>query len=187
MKTMLYLRWVFKDYTSWIAFVSIFLLSFYGFTFLPGALTINRVLLGFVYSLLFSLVATCLFKTLKEKVKETFSVKKPLSFLGKSFESAKRGEFLGAFKTFSVGLVKFLVVLLGVLGIGAAQFCAFGSPVCGFSIGTAIITAIFPTFMVQILYEYANWIVFGAILLQILGLYLMGCFRKVKVLEGQRG
>jgi hypothetical protein len=91
-------------------------------------------------------------------------------------------KYFHAFKSFTVGLLKLVVVLLGILGLGAAQFCVFGSPVCTFSIGAAIVTAIFPSFLVQILYEYAKVIILLAIFLQILGLYLMGCFKRIKVI-----
>ncbi len=170
----------------------LFLLTLYGFKVVPGSsvgekLTISQLLLGVVYALLFALIGTCLFKTLKEKVKETFRGKKVLSFWGETKNHLSEGNFGKAAKSFLKGSLKLLILLAGILGLGAAQFCAFGSPVCGFSVGAAIVTALFPSFLVQWLYEYAKYIVIGAIVLQLIGLYFMGCFKRVVVLENNRG
>jgi len=107
--------------------------------------------------------------------------KKPHLFVGESFQNFKRGEFTKALKTLLVGFIKFLLIILGIFGLGAAQFCVLGSPVCTFSIGTAIVTAIFPSFLLQFLYEYGQIIIIVAILVQFAGLFFMGCFKKVKV------
>jgi hypothetical protein len=182
---MVYLLWVFKDKKSWFVFALVFLLSLWGFKVIPqgedSQITLIHAVLGVVYSLLFALLMTCLFKTLWEKIKELLEHKKPHAFLGESREQFRRGERLKAVKTFAVGLLKFLVVFAGILGLGAAQFCVFGSPVCGVSVGAGLIMAIFPSAAVHLLVEYAKWIIAGAILLQILGLYLMGCFKRVRV------
>ena len=185
---MLYLRWVFRDKTSWAVFITTFLLTLYGFKVLPGntkgeTLTLLQAVLGIIYAFLFSLVGTCLFKSLKEKLKEALREKKTLGFLGEFKENLKKGLLLKALKGFLLGTVKLFAVFTGILGLGAAQFCAFGSPVCGFSVGAAIVTALFPAFLVEFLYRYANFIVFAAIVLQVAGLYFMGCFKRVKVLE----
>ncbi len=184
---MLYLFWVFKDKKSWAVFVLVFLLSLWGFKVIPQGedfqITPLHALLGIIYSLLFALLTTCLFKTIWEKVRELLEHKKPHAFLGESREQLRRGEWLKALKTFAVGFLKFLVVFVGILGLGAAQFCVFGSPVCGISVGAGLVMAIFPSAAVHFLVEYAKWIIAAAIVLQILGLYLMGCFKKVKVLN----
>jgi len=183
---MLYLLWVFRDKLSWAVFVVTFALTLYGFKIFPsaeGETTPIHAFLGIVYAILLSLVVTCLFKTIKEKLKHLFEERKPLSFLGETNRNLRRGEHLKAFKTFLEGFLKFLVLFFGVLGLGAAQFCVFGSPVCSFSVGAAIVTALFPSFMVQILFEYAQWIILGAIVIQAVGLYFMGCFKRVAVIE----
>lgn len=183
---MLYIRWVFKDKLSYLVFFVTFVLTLYGFKIFPtegGEVTFIHAVLGIFYSLFLSLIVTCLFKTLKEKFIDLFRERKPLSFLGESLKSYKRGEYLNALKITFGGFLKFFVLILGILGLGAAQFCVFGSPVCSFSVGAAIVTALFPSFVVQILYEYAEWIILIALVVQAVGLYLMGCFKRVRILE----
>jgi len=179
---MLYVRWVFKDFSTYPVFLALLLITLYGFKLFSEP-TPFQIALGILYSTLLALVGTCLYKTLKEKVKEGLREKNPIPFLKETANQIKEGEFLKALKGISAGLFKVFIFFAGILGLGAVQFCAFGSPVCGFSVGAAIVTALFPAAMVQILYEYANWIVLGAILLQALGLYFMGCFKRVTVIE----
>ena len=182
---MVYLVWVFKDKISWVVFLTIFLLSLFGFNIIPqqehAQVTPFHLLLGILYSLLFGLITTCLFKSLKEKFFQVWKEKKPHLFVAESFKSFRKGEITNALKTFLIGLFKFLVIILGIFGLGAAQFCVLGSPVCTFSVGTAIVTALFPSFLLQFLYEYGQIIIFVAILVQFVGLFFMGCFKKVKV------
>ncbi len=181
---MLYLVWVFKDKLSWVVFGLTFLLSLVGFKVVPPeenfSVPFLHAVLGTFYSLLFAVIFTCLFKSLKEKAIQTFREKKPFLFLEETLLQIRNREFRKAFTTFLVGSLKFLVVVLGILGLGAAQFCVFGSPVCTFSVGAAIITAIFPSALLQFLYEYGQVIILTAIVVQMVGLYLMGCFRKVR-------
>ncbi|NPB05930.1 MAG: hypothetical protein GXO08_06105 [Aquificae bacterium] len=182
---MLYLFWVFRDKSSWLVFLPVFLLSLWGFKVIPQGeeqVPLLHAVLGILYSLLFALVLTCLFKSLKEKAVQTFREKKPHRFVGESLSQARRGDYKGALKTFLVGSLKFAVVVLGILGLGAAQFCVFGSPVCTFSVGAAVVTALFPSALLKFLYEYGQVIILAAVLLQALGLYLMGCFKRVRVL-----
>lgn len=183
---MIYLKWVFKDKLSYIVFVSVFILALYGFKIFPAEgenTTFFHLSLGFIYALFFSLIVTCLFKTLKEKTIQLFKEKKPLQFVEKSVEHTKSGNFSKALKTFLDGFVKASILFLGILGLGAAQFCVFGSPVCTFSVGAAIVTALFPTFAVQIMYEYAEWIILAGLVAQAVGLHFMGCFKRVRILE----
>jgi hypothetical protein len=184
---MLYLLWVFKDKFSYAVFALLLFLSLYGFKVIlteEGELPFLHALVGVVYSLLFALVGTCLLKTLKDKTLQVWKSKKPLSFLGESLNSLKGGDVKGALKGFSIGFLKLLALLLGILGLGAAQFCVFGSPVCTFSVGAAIVTALLPSFVVGFLAEYGKYIVVIAIAVQLVGLYLMGCFKRVRPLRG---
>jgi MFS family permease len=171
-----------------LVFIITFLFGVFAFKVIPYGeeeFSLLQSLIGSLYSLLFALIVTCLFKTLKEKLIQSFEHKKPLKFIDETKSHLGERNYLKALKSFSIGLFKLLVVLLGVLGFGAAQFCVFGSPICTFSVGAAIVTAIFPSFLIEFLYEYAAAIIVVAILLQILGLYVMGCFKKVKVMEGR--
>jgi len=184
---MLYIRWVFKDKLSWVVFIATLILGMLGFKVFPteGSTSLIHTLIGVVYSVLFAFIFTCLFKTLKEKLVQVFEHKKPLEFLGESKKHLKEGNYYSSIKSFVIGFLKLLVVILGVLGLGAAQFCVFGSPVCTFSVGAAIVTAIFPSFLVQILYEYAKLIIILAVVLQLVGLYLMGCFKRIEIPKGE--
>jgi len=188
---MLYLLWVFKDKWSWIVFIPVFVLSLWGFKIIPqeggGKITPLHALLGLIYSLLLATLVTCLFKTIKEKLKEQIQSRRPFDFLKESSNQLKSGKRLKAVKTFSVGLLKSAVLLAGIVGLGAAQFCVFGSPVCGVSVGTGIVMTIFPTAAVKILYQYAEWIILGAVALQVAGLFLMGCFKRVPAAAGVKG
>jgi len=182
---MLYLLWVFKEKTAWVVFLTVFLLSAVGFkVFTFGGevgIPLSHRLLGFFYSLLLGVIFTCLYRSLKEKFLQVWREKQPHRFWWDSMEAIKGGNYGLALKTFLGGLVKFLVLLLGILGLGAAQFCVLGSPVCSFSVGTAIVTAIFPSALVGFLYEYGQIIILTAVAVQIAGLFLMGCFKKVTV------
>lgn len=181
--SMRYVIWVFKDKSSWIVFLTVFILSLWGFKVIPqdeqGNITVIHALLGTLYAALFALITTCLFKTIKEKLIQSFRERNPLAFAKQTVNQWKEGQRVRALKTFASGVLKFTVFLLGVIGIGAAQFCVFGSPVCTVSVGAGIVMTIFPATVVQILYEYAKWIIAAAIVLQAIGLYLMGCFKRV--------
>ncbi|RTZ59741.1 MAG: hypothetical protein DSZ31_03390 [Gammaproteobacteria bacterium] len=185
---MLYLVWVFKDLFSYVVFALLLTVSLYGFKVFSqpegGEIPLIHTLLGIFYSLLFALVGTCLAKTLKDKTLQVWKSKKPLNFAGQTLEFLKKGKIRSALKTFSLGFVKLLAILLGIFGLGAAQFCVFGSPVCTFSVGTAIVTALLPSFAVSFLAEYGKVIVLVAIVVQLIGLYFMGCFKKVRPIEG---
>ena len=182
---MLYLVWVFKDKFSYPIFFFTLIVSTYGFKVIPPQEGVNfwHIMLGVIYSVIFSLISTCIFKTLKEKFIQTIREKNAFRPINEAVGLLKRGSYGESLRSFLKGIFKLIVLIFGVLGLGAAQFCVFGSPVCSFSVGTAIITALFPSFMVQILFEYAQWIILVAIVIQAVGLYFMGCFKRVAVIE----
>jgi hypothetical protein len=94
-----------------------------------------------------------LVKTVKEKLAERIK-QKEAGFLRETKAKISEGAYGTASLKFLKGLFEFLIILIGVLGFGAAQFCTFGSPVCAVSVGTAIVTAIFPSAVVSFLFEY---------------------------------
>ncbi len=166
----IYLFWAVKSLTFWVGFFIAFLLGLYFFQIFEGStFSFYRLGVGLVYL------------TFKEKLAQLLEerkLKNPLKGFIENIRSGRRKE--AVLTLFREGF-KFLVLFGAILGIGAAQFCVFGSPVCTFSVGAAIVTAIFPQFMVYWLYEYANQIVIGAIIFQLIGLFFMGCFKKVLV------
>jgi len=190
---MFYILWVFRDKLSWIVFILTFSLGLLVFVFngnpfeetLRENFSLLRFLLGTLYSLLFALISTCLFKTIKEKFIERIKHKKG-NFFKASGELFSRGAYGTAILQFLRGLLEVFIILIGVLGFGAAQFCTFGSPVCVASVGTAVVTAILPGAFVSFLFEYGNWIISIGIMLQLAGLFLMGCFKKVTVLSSNQ-
>jgi len=178
---MFYISWVFKDKLSWFVAVSTFIFGLIAFGVFPqeeGSITLLRTILGFIYSLLFAIVFTCLTKTLKEKIIERIRYKGN-SGLGKLREFLQQREYKKAFFQSVKVFAEFVVIFIGVLGFGAAQFCTFGSPVCAVSLGTTIVTAIVPNTLLGFLIEYGNWIIASGIFLQFIGLIFMGCFKKI--------
>lgn len=166
----IYLFWAVKSLTFWVGFFIAFLLGLYFFQIFEGStFSFYRLGVGLVYL------------TFKEKLAQLLEERKLKNPLKGFIENLRSGRRKEAFLTLFREGFKFLVLFGAILGIGAAQFCVFGSPVCTFSVGAAIVTAIFPQFMVYWLYEYANQIVIGAIIFQLIGLFFMGCFKKVLV------
>ncbi|NPA14887.1 MAG: hypothetical protein GXN97_06870 [Aquificae bacterium] len=176
----IYLFWAAKSLTFWVGFFIAFLLGLYFFQIFDGStFSFYRLGVGLVYSTLLGIISGCLFKSLKEKLAQLLEERKLKNPLKGFIENLRSGRRKEAFLTLFREGFKFLVLFGAILGIGAAQFCVFGSPVCTFSVGAAIVTAIFPQFMVYWLYEYANQIVIGAIIFQLIGLFFMGCFKRV--------
>jgi len=179
---MLYISWVFKDKLSWFVAVSTFIFGLTAFGVFPqeGSPIPLKLILGFAYSLLFAVIFTCLIKTLKEKIIERIRYKGNSRWV-KLKELFQQGEYKKAFFQSVKVFAEFVVIFIGVLGFGAAQFCTFGSPVCAVSLGTTIVTAIVPNTLLGFLIEYGNWIIAFGIFLQFIGLIFMGCFKRVKI------
>lgn len=69
-------------------------------------------------------------------------------------------------------------IIATALGIAALQVCGFGAPVCGATLGVGFFSALFPAFFS--IDKYAIYLVIASILLQLLALYFMNCFKPVK-------
>ena len=106
-------------------------------------------LLGILYIITFSVVSTCLVRTIKEK---TINMKNT----GASLVS----------------------IVAAVLGIGAMQVCGIGAPICGATIGVGIFSLFFGEMSIAFLSNYAVAIIIISILIQFLALYYMKCFNK---------
>jgi len=105
-------------------------------------------LLGILFIIMTSLTLTCFVRTIKDRVL-----------------SAKASG------------VSLLGILSIVFGFGALQACTVGAPVCGATIGGGVIALIFPGFAFNLMEKYSLWIILISIILQILALYFMKCFK----------
>lgn len=108
-------------------------------------------LIGIFFIIMASLTIACLVRTIKEKV---LSAK------------ASGASLLG--------------ILSIIFGFGALQACTIGAPVCGATIGGGIIALIFPGFAFSLIEKYSVLIVLISIFIQLLALYLMKCFQKMR-------
>lgn len=106
-------------------------------------------IIGIIFILLSSMVLTCFVRNIKEK-----------------YLSAK----LNA--TSSLGL------LATIIGISSLQICGLGAPVCGASIVAGILALIAPGVSLHFLKNHEIIIIIISILIQILALYLMNCFKQ---------
>ena len=74
--------------------------------------------------------------------------------------------------------------LLGILaiifGFGAIQAGTIGAPICGASIGAGVIAIAYPNLAMNFFEDYSVTIILVSILIQIIALYLMKCFKLKK-------
>jgi hypothetical protein len=109
--------------------------------------------LAIIYMILFSIILTCIVRTIKERIKSARTYEK--SILG---------------------------ILASGIGLAALQACTL-SVSCSVSIGLSILYLIFPQFFVSFLINYSQYILIAAILIQAITIYLMGCFKEVSDLS----
>ena len=131
----------------------VFLISLIGVYFLvPKKVFYSYyTLIGITFIITTSLIITCLIRIIKENV---LSAK------------ASGASLLG--------------ILSIIFGFGALQACTIGAPVCGATIGGGILALIFPGFAFNLIEKYSIPIVLISVLIQLLTLYLMKCFKKQK-------
>ncbi len=106
-------------------------------------------ILGVVFILLTALTLTCLIRNVKEKI-----------------SSAKSN---------GASVIGILSILFG---FGALQACTIGAPVCGATLGAGVIALIFPGVLFSFLEKYGIVIIIFSIIIQIISLYFMNCFKK---------
>ncbi|RJQ34382.1 hypothetical protein C4566_02215 [Candidatus Parcubacteria bacterium] len=143
-----YLLEIFKSNYCKIIFLLILAISyflipqkvFYGWFFI----------LAIIFMVAFSLVMTCLIRSIKDKVVENRKTKQKIT---------------GA--------------IAALIGLSALQVCTVGAPVCGVSIGFSIVASIFPSLAFNFLEQYSIYIVIVSIIFQFYSLYKMGCFHRV--------
>lgn len=108
----------------------------------------NLWFLTIIYISLFAFSIACMVRAIKEKISTTL--------------------------TKSSSVISFIT---SVVGLSALQVCGLGAPMCGTSIGLSLLSAILPNFALQFLINHSLSIVLTAMLLQLIGLYSMKCFK----------
>ena len=69
-------------------------------------------------------------------------------------------------------------LIANVVGLSVLQVCTLGGPFCGVSVGLSVISTIFPQLLVNWLADYSVVFLLLAIILQVLSLWQMGCWKK---------
>ncbi len=72
-----------------------------------------------------------------------------------------------------------LGIIMIIFGFGALQVCTIGSPVCGATIGAGIFALIFPGMALEFIEKYSLVIILASIVIQVIALYFMNCFKVV--------
>lgn len=122
---------------------------FAGFFITPKHLITGRYLwVSVPFMLLFAFSIACMVRVIKERVSTTLD----------------KGSSIFGF-------------LISVVGLSALQACGLGAPLCGASIGLSILSAVLPSFALQLLVHHGLTIVLFTMALQIIGLYSMKCFK----------
>ena len=99
----------------------------------------------------FSLVLTCLVRDIKERV-----------VLARTYKHHLIG------------------VIASAVGLTALHTCTIGAPVCASAFFFTSLFAFFPFFLTKFLTKYSVFLIVFSIIVQLLTLYLIGCFKKVK-------
>ncbi len=106
--------------------------------------------LGIIFITVFALVITCLVRQTKERIK-----------LAKTYSGAVIG------------------IIATAIGLTALEACGIGAPVCGAMVGMGFLSVILPISTIDIVSQYAIPILIGSILIQLLSLYFMNCFKRI--------
>ncbi len=107
--------------------------------------------LAITFMIAFSLSVTCIIRNIKEKI-----------LLAKTYKRSV------------------LHIILIALGLSAFQVCGIGAPVCGATVGLGVLSVIFPGVFIDFLGDYHLLVIVVSILLQLVSLYYMGCFKLKK-------
>jgi L-asparagine transporter-like permease len=138
-------------FKSWYCDLSFLVFFVLLLLFLPASIFQGYfIILGVSFSLVFALSLTCMMRIIKERAKS----------------AKKTGHSV-------------IGVVMGLLGFSALHVCTVGLPFCSATIGLAVISSIFPVFLMEYLYEYPYIIITISFLIQIYSLYSMKCFKRV--------
>jgi len=108
--------------------------------------------LAIIFMFAFSLSVTCIIRNIKEKV-----------LLAKTYKHSV------------------LHIILISLGLSALQVCGIGAPVCGVTAGIGVMSLVLPGVLIDFVGDYHIAIIVVSVLLQIVSLYFMGCFKLRKL------
>jgi Na+/melibiose symporter-like transporter len=137
---------VFESHYCKIVFVISLIISY---LLIPKAVFKTQyIYLAIIYMILFSIVLTCIVRTIKERIKSARTYEK--SILG---------------------------ILASGIGLAALQACTL-SVSCSASVGLSILYLIFPQFFVSFLIDYSQYVLIASIIIQAIAIYLMGCFKE---------
>ena len=145
--------YLFKIFKSYYCILVFFVMTIISYFLIPDKIFYGYYsLVAVVFIIVFSLTFTCLIRSIKDKIVE--------------HKKQNLKPIWGA--------------LIGLIGLSALQTCAIGAPVCGVSVGMAIVSAIFPAIAFDLINDYSLTILFLSICIQIISLYQMRCFKKIK-------
>jgi len=144
----IYLLEVFKSNYCKIVFV---LMMFVSYFIIPKKVFYGWFyIVAIIFMVTFSMVMTCLIRSIKDKVVENRKTKQKIT---------------GA--------------IAALIGLSALQVCTIGAPICGASIGASLVAGIFPSVAFNFLESYSVYIIITSVLLQIYSLYQMRCFHQM--------
>ncbi len=137
-----------KINTKYCRFVFILSLVWWFFMVQKTLFVWNYSILWTIFVLSFALTITCLIRNIKEKIQIANKQKKSIIWI------------VGA-----------------VIGISAAQVCGVNAMFCGSTIWVWVLSTILPWTALWFLSEYAVLIIISSIIIQIIWLYFMKCFK----------
>ena len=70
-----------------------------------------------------------------------------------------------------------IAVIFAAFGLGAMQVCGIGAPVCGATVGAGLFSLFFPALFASFLDEHALSLIILSIVIEIIALYYLKCFR----------
>lgn len=109
-------------------------------------------ILGITFVLISSILITCFVRNIKERV--VLAKKQRTSFLG---------------------------IIFLVIGLVTMSTCSVGGPICGATIVGGVVGLFFPGFMLTFLSDYSMAIILFSLIIQIIALYFMNCFKEVNL------
>ena len=112
----------------------------------------NTILISLLFMITLATTITCVIRNIKEKI-----------ILARTYEGSV------------------ISIIATAVGLASLQVCGVGAPVCGAAVGVGILSSIFPYTTVSIISEHAELILIISILLQLISLYFMNCFKSIKI------
>ena len=132
--------------------ILVFILSLIGSYFLiPKTAFYGRtIVISILFMITLATTITCIVRNIKEKI-----------ILARTYESS------------------IISIIATAVGLASLQVCGVGAPVCGAAVGVGILSSIFPYTTVSLISEHAELILIISILLQLISLYFMNCFKSM--------